>query len=1069
MLRKLGFGLTALVSMTPGIAAALGVGEYELNSYLNQPLDMEVSLHEVGDLTAEEILVNLASQSEFDAAGVDRSYFLNRIDFAVELQAGDKAILHITTDQPVREPYLNFLVEFLWPTGRLMREYTVLLDPPSYSDSAMTTAPTITRAPQPVSRIEPENQPAPTRPATTQSQVQASPAESASTSPAAPSQGVDRGPRNSYTVKPSDTMWRIALDNRPAESVSVQQMLVAIQTMNPDAFINNNVNLVREGTVLRIPNEQEVRNISTRNALVEVADQNRQWREMLEARGIRAPQQRAQLDGSRQVAGSTDDDKGPTTGQVKLVSPESTAGVDDGDSTGSARDGSANTAVLENELAIRDESLDRLDRENSELKSRLADLEEQSRTSEQLLKLRNDQIAQLQEELRKLREAQGVAAEDGDPLMEQPTTPATLDGDAETDAQAGSDDELAGAEADDVELSTAADNEDTAQAEAVEQESDAATGAENDGSTAVVDTDADTGVDSGAEVVENGSAAAPVTQPAVEQAPEVAKPKPVAPAQPPEQQKGGIVDLLMDNLMYIGLGLIAILVLLFALLRGKKKETDDEEAGGALFDDLGDDDQEEFGLNLDDDNETVDAVADVDEGSQPEQQGSSLDPLEDVEVYVAYGRYPQAVDFLRNEINKHPERADLKVRLLELLKEMNDDAAFKQQTSIFAGTSPEVDEAIARLGGSVPAQAAGSDDDELSLDDLEMGLSSNLDGDVPTMQADEASSELQDQNDELADFDFELDSDDDKAGDDDTLMLDASGEAASLDDDFTLDFEEDSKPDEEQEDTLSAADKQSLGASPVLELDDIGSSSMAESDETEFGDLNLDDMSLEFDESGDSEESKEELDLSLDDLDLDGDSDVSADDTLTDLDLELDEAEKSLAGSSDESGDQEDLTDLDLELPEDASAQAEAESGPAASLEDLLGDDDLELDEQDDGLSLDEPADEAASAEAPAAEPELDIPAPAITPEPAAEQEPEPAAEVASADAATQAVGDVLSDEDDFDFLGETDENATKLDLAKAYIDMGDSDGARDILNEVITEGNDQQQAEARELMEQVG
>ncbi len=68
-----------------------------------------------------------------------------------------------------------------------------------------------------------------------------------------------------------------------------------------------------------------------------------------------------------------------------------------------------------------------------------------------------------------------------------------------------------------------------------------------------------------------------------------------------------------------------------------------------------------------------------------------------------------------------------------------------------------------------------------------------------------------------------------------------------------------------------------------------------------------------------------------------------------------------------------------------------------------------------------------------------------------------------------QATGDVLGDEDDFDFLGETDENATKLDLAKAYIDMGDTEGARDILNEVISEGSDQQQAEARELMGQVG
>ena len=1055
MLRKLGFGLTALVIMSPGVAAALGVGEYELNSYLNQPLDMEISLHEVGDLTAEEILVDLASQAEFDAAGVDRAYFLNRMEFAVELQAGDKALLHITTDQPVREPYLNFLVEFLWPTGRLMREYTVLLDPPSYSDNAATAAPTISRAPQPVTRSEPEPQPAPTRPAT-QSPAQPGPTESASSAPAAKPPMADSGPRSSYTVKASDTMWRIALDNRPAESVSVQQMLVAIQTMNPDAFINNNVNLVREGTVLRIPNEQEVRNISTRNAIVEVADQNRKWREMLEARGIQAPQQRAQLDGSRQVAGSDDEDQGPTTGQVKLVSPESTAGVDDGDSTGSARDGNANTAVLENELAIRDENLDRLDRENSELKSRLDDLEGQTRTSEQLLKLRNDQIAQLQEELRKLREEQGVVVESDDPLMEAPAEPEVAvdqEGDA-SDAAADSDGGM------------------TDSGEEISEQEAGSDGAV-EGDVAVAATDTDIAEDDVAQATESADgddseSSEPTVaagDPAVEKAPEVAKPKPVAPAQPPVQEQDGIVALLLDNLMYIALGLVAILLLLFLLLRGKKKDSGDDETDGALFEDLDDDGQDEFGLNLDDDNVATGAVTDHDDDADVPEQGGSQDPLEDVEVYVAYGRYPQAVDFLRNEINKHPQRADLKVRLLELLKEMNDDAAFQQQTSIFAGTSPEVDAAIARLGGSVPSQTSDSDDDALSLDDLEMGLSSDLDDDVPTMQADEpeaptvASDEQTkgSQDDELADFDFELDADEDSDGEDHTLMLDPSEDTASLDDDFSLDFEDDEKAEAKQEAPLSDADKQSLGASPVLELDDVSSSSMGD-DDTEYGDLNLDDMSLEFDESGDSEDSKEELDLSLDDLDLDGDSADSADDTLTDLDLELDAAEKSLAGSAD-SDDKDDLADLDLEMPADEPTPA---SEQAASLEDLLGDDDLQLDDQDDSLSLDEePVQEASPVEAPTPAPEPEAPAaPAEQEEPVDDIEPSPA---------PQADSDVLGDEDDFDFLGETDENATKLDLAKAYIDMGDTEGARDILNEVISEGNDQQQAEARELMGQVG
>ena len=162
-------------------------------------------------------------------------------------------------------------------------------------------------------------------------------------------------------------------------------------------------------------------------------------------------------------------------------------------------------------------------------------------------------------------------------------------------------------------------------------------------------------------------------------------------------------------------------------------------------------------------------------------------------MYVAYGRYPQAVDFLRNEINKSPERADLKVRLLELLKEMGDDAAFQQQATTYAGTGADVDAAIARLGGAT-APAAAQDDDELSLDDLEMGLSSDLGNEstsAPTIEA-EAPSLEPESTDELADFDFELNSAE-ADNEDATVMLNADSETSSSsanaqDDDFSLDL-----------------------------------------------------------------------------------------------------------------------------------------------------------------------------------------------------------------------------------------------------------------------------------------
>ncbi len=318
--------------------------------------------------------------------------------------------------------------------------------------------------------------------------------------------------------------------------------------------------------------------------------------------------------------------------------------------------------------------------------------------------------------------------------------------------------------------------------------------------------------------------------------------------------------------------------------------------------------------------------------------------------------------------------------------------------------------------------------------------------------------------DELADFDFELNSAE-ADNEDATVMLNADSETSSSsanaqDDDFSLDF--DSEDDAAKEPQMSDADKQSLSADSLLELDDVGSATLE--DDTEFGDLNLDEMNAEFDDLSAEPAADEELDLSLDDLDLSDETGSAPqsleDDTLSDLDidLELDEAEKSLSGSAQAEESLDDITALDLDAPQENAApvadkQIDADEVAAAddgSLEDLLGDDDQTL-------SFDAP--EAADADVSDAQPQDD----AVSIEPTVA----PAAPVDETPAPSSA--DVLADEDDFDFLGETDENATKLDLAKAYIDMGDNEGAKDILNEVISEGSDQQQSEARELLSQVG
>src|SRR5690606_27551006 len=231
MFRKLGIAFAALTMLARVLAAAHGVRDYQLKSYLNQPFEMEVELIDARGLAAEGVLVSLAPQQEFDAVGIERSYFLTDLEFEVTLDGQGGGTLRIFSTQPVREPYLSFLLEFLWPTGRLMREYTVLLDPPSYAESIGSD--TTAQAPASIEAAQP--QAADSAPVTQDAAVAEPRIAAGSQTSGAPIEVVDR---QEYVVQTNDTVWRIALNNRPAQSISVQQMLLAVQSLNEDAFID---------------------------------------------------------------------------------------------------------------------------------------------------------------------------------------------------------------------------------------------------------------------------------------------------------------------------------------------------------------------------------------------------------------------------------------------------------------------------------------------------------------------------------------------------------------------------------------------------------------------------------------------------------------------------------------------------------------------------------------------------------------------------------------------------------------------------------------------------------------
>ena len=135
MMRKLAVALVFMGALGSNLANAVGLGELKLNSALNQKFEAEIKLLNVGDLSKNELLPNLANHKDFARAGVERVFFLTGMKFEVRFKKNGDAYIKVTTDTIVREPFLNFLVELHWPSGRILREYTVLLDPPIFSEA----------------------------------------------------------------------------------------------------------------------------------------------------------------------------------------------------------------------------------------------------------------------------------------------------------------------------------------------------------------------------------------------------------------------------------------------------------------------------------------------------------------------------------------------------------------------------------------------------------------------------------------------------------------------------------------------------------------------------------------------------------------------------------------------------------------------------------------------------------------------------------------------------------------------------------------------------------------------
>ncbi|MBK5300569.1 MULTISPECIES: FimV family protein [Gammaproteobacteria] len=347
--RKLVLAIAAASALSSGMAHALGLGELTLKSTLNQPLVAEIELLDIKDLTAAEVVPSLASPEDFAKAGVDRQAFLNDLTFTPVLNASGKSILRVTSSKPLSEPMVKFLVQVMWPNGRLLRDYSVLLDPSKFSPQTADAA----------------AQPAP-------SQTVTAPVTGASK----PSQ---------HTTTPRDTLWEIA--SKVRNGGSIQQTMLAIQALNPDAFIDGNINRLKTGQVLRLPDQVQSTNLPQPKAVAEVAAQNTAWRQG--RRYVAKPGTgQQQLDATKRARGEGASSQAATD-KLSLVSAD----------TGKGGKGAAGDAkALSDKLAVTQESLDAARRDNAEQKSRMIDLQSQLDKLQRLIELKNNQLAKLQAE-----------------------------------------------------------------------------------------------------------------------------------------------------------------------------------------------------------------------------------------------------------------------------------------------------------------------------------------------------------------------------------------------------------------------------------------------------------------------------------------------------------------------------------------------------------------------------------------------------------------------------------------------------------------------------------------------
>jgi pilus assembly protein FimV len=405
--------LSVALALAANQAFALGLGPIQIKSGLNQPLVAEIPIISDSAADADDLRADLASAEDFQRVGLNRSRVTVPIEFAVTKNANGQHVIRLTTKDAVREPFLDFLVAASWSKGKLLREYTILLDPPVTAPAIPATMqkPAAKSAPVETATRAPVERPRETATAPAPSSAPAPrPASSPAAAPAASAGG-------EYTVQRGDTLSQIANEHID-DTHDYNRMLLALYKANPSAFANANMNSLKTGAVLRIPSASEMRAVgSQREAAAEVQAQYQAWRASGQATLVGNAGATDASGSAAQSAGS-----GAKASEHLALVPPSASGSDNGESRGGSG-GGKDSSSLRADLAHTKEALSNREQEATELKSRVSQLEDINNKSQRLISLKDSEIAELQNKLKQLGAA-GTATKPGQAAPSSASAPA---------------------------------------------------------------------------------------------------------------------------------------------------------------------------------------------------------------------------------------------------------------------------------------------------------------------------------------------------------------------------------------------------------------------------------------------------------------------------------------------------------------------------------------------------------------------------------------------------------------------------------------------------------------------